>query len=634
MIDRLQKTAAQTVWEDCGLFLSWAVWGYLSADSRYRGSERLLEMSRTWMDRLHTNSQKEDFSLGFWRIHHYTIPLLELEARPALQEKLGIDRYRNYRQLVIDQVRAQTKPESYNDLLRRADKYINIATHPMPIYIHGWLLTGERKYLRMAQRIIHVLARDQLPNGMFPYRYRIHGDQHCEYEAMYYHAMNVRALYLYWWATNSDLARDTLRKSIPYYPLNLEPPYHFNGGADIWWKDQWRTFWPHHIAMVAAATGDGENATIANAMASDKVSHDRYDLIIGWHAYQRMGLQQVKAKRVRGNYVMKDPDIRGVRLRFGRWASTFTTGSYTYTRASAMAVHKAKGYSALHMARPFVRVAPLEKPYRTEPDYSTLGPAGAKYRCASGGQVAALATAYSPSLTSHTWRENQPVAKWRMTELWLMTDSGMLGLISSAATGKHEARELCHQFRFISAEPQELGTKTWKCGELRFRVWRTDFSLVVNERMRRYALGQNDRRDWQIALTDSDRSPEQIAQNPQPAPLSGEAPELKLPELQSFEDGYERFSLVECSPMGAVPFTEASMFRKALIGLRAKKGNERFVVVHNPSSAGLEWAPGPGDRVKARHASWSHEPITTPARIPPGGVLLLRLRMPADSSSR
>ena len=377
----------------------------------------------------------------------------------------------------------------------------------------------------------------------------------------------------------------------------VTPPGQPNAGRD----------WCH--AFLNASMADRLQKTAAQAAWED------CGLFLSWAVWGYL---------FRDRYVMGDPDIRGVRLRFGKWASTFTTGSYTYTRASAMAVHKAKGYSAFHMARPYVRVAPLERPYRTEPDYSTLGPAGAAYTFAPDEHVAALATSYSPALTSHTWRENQPVAKWRMTELWLMTDSGMLGLISGAATGKHEAREVCHQFRFISAEPEELGTKTWKCGELRFKVWRTDFSLVVHERMRRYALGQNGRRDWQITLTDSDRSPEHVAQSPQPAPLAGEAPDLKLPELQAFERGHQRFSLVECSPVSGTPFTEVSMSRDTLVRLRAKKGDERFVVVFNPSSTEHEWAPEPKAQFTVGHASWLHEPVAAPARIPPGGVLLLR----------
>jgi hypothetical protein len=131
---------------------------------------------------------------------------------------------------------------------------------------------------------------------------------------------------------------------------------------------------------------------------------------------------------------MEDPDIRGLRLRSGKWSCTFTTGSFTYTRASAMKVSDdGKSFSALHLARPYVRVAPLDKRWKTEPDFGTLGSEGSDYKLAVLGKMAVVATTYSPALTSHTWRKVQPIAPWKMTELWLMTEHGMVGLIHSEA---------------------------------------------------------------------------------------------------------------------------------------------------------------------------------------------------------
>ena len=512
----LQKASPQKPWEEWEGFLSLAVWGYLSPDSKHRGDKRLIEMCQVWIDRLLKKSEAQDsFKLGFWGFHDYTIPLLEIEARDSLKEKIGNVRAKKFRSLVVKNIQQSSTPAAYNDLLRRADKYVNIAVHPMAVYVHGWLLTGEQRYLRMAHRIVQLLGRDQLPNGMFPYRYQIYGERHSEYEMMYYHAINIRGLYFYWWATGSKLAERIMHKSIPYYPLNLEPPYHFNGGPDIWWKDQWRTFWPHHIAMVAAVTGDGENARIASSMARNNVSHDRFDLAIGAHAYQLMGLKNIEEKPQRTNFIIEDPDIRGVRLRFGPWSSTFTAGSFTYTRTSALKVSdNGKGFTALHLARPYVRIAPLEKPWKTEPDFGTLPAAGASFAVTRSGRETAIVTHYSPALTSHTWRPKQPIAPWKMTELWLMTDNGMVGLITSTATGEQEARELCHQFRFISSKPVKKAERNWLFGELRFAVWDTDFAFTIEERMRRSAQGQNDRRDWQIALSDVDRTPEDFAQKP------------------------------------------------------------------------------------------------------------------------
>jgi len=555
----LEKTAAQSKWETCGPFLSWAVWGVLSPDSKFHGDERLLQMSQTWLDTLFRTltTKPEDPKqadtwqperLDTWSFADYTLPLLEIEARPELKAKLGADRVAHLRRIVLANIATSTTPEAFNKLMGDCETYINPITHPMAVYIHGWLLTGERKYLQMAYRIIHTLGRDQLPNGMFPYRYKVYGEGHSEYEMMYYHAMNLRGLYLYWWATGSEEAAGIFRKAVPYYPLNLEWPGLFNGGADIWWKDQWRTFWPLHIAMVAAVGGDGEDAALAGEMARRNTSMDRMDLFLGAHAYQQMALKPVAEQPLRDGYTRLDPDIRGARLRYGRWASTYTAGSFTYTRASAMRVaDDLSSFSALHLARPYVRVAPLEQPWRTEPDYGTLGRYGAKFTHKQVGDAIALGAAYSPALTAATWQDVQPEAPWRMVELWLMTPEGMVGLIDSTATATCEARELCHQFRFIipqDADGARQPDGTWRCGDLRCRIWATDLPFTIAERMRRYSLGQTDRRDWQLSLSDVARSPEHVAQQP----TQEQQATLKLPEMRDYAAGTHHFSLVEVSP--------------------------------------------------------------------------------------
>ncbi|MEN6302337.1 MAG: hypothetical protein ABFD96_06405 [Armatimonadia bacterium] len=592
----LQQSAAGAPWEKCSGFLSWAIWGYLSPDSKFHGDERLVKMSQVWLDTLFKTLETKPTDpkaaekwqpnrLDTWGFTDYSLPLLEIEARPALRGKIGAERVARLRQIVLDNIALNTTPEAYNKLLESAETYVNPATHPMGVFVGGWLLTGEPKYLQMAYRIVNLLGRDQLPNGMFPYRYKVYGEGHSEYEMMYYHAMNLRGLYLYWWATGSKEAEAIFRKSVGYYPLNLEWPGIFNGGPDIWWKDQWRTFWPLHIAMVAAITGDRENAALANEMARRNTSHDRMDLLLGAHAYQQMGLKAVKEGPLRDGYTILDPDIRGARLRYGRWSATYSTGSFTYTRASAMRVADDLGsYSALHLARPYVRVAPLEKLWRTEPDFGTLGRYGAKFTHQQVGSAIALGTVYSPALTADTWGEQQPEAPWRMAEVWLLTPQGMVGLIDSTGTAANQARELCHQFRFIipkDAEAEQQAKGTWKCGDLRLRVWATDLPQVIVERMRRYALGEKDRRDWQLCLSDTERSPEDVAQEPTEEQKAG----LKLPELREYPAGYRRYSLVEVSPLSSPGFAGITrLTENGKAGFIAQTGGKTYRVVLDPQT--------------------------------------------------
>lgn len=606
MGNRLQTTMAGKPWEEWDGFFECATWAYLSPDSQFRGNEALLAMLQTWLDRQFETWQTKPADakaavtwqpnrINALAIGNYALPLLEIENCPVLKTKIGAERLANLRKIVLDNILFHSTPEAYNKLMADSDNYINLVFHSLAVYVHGWVLTGEKKYLLMAHRAVHTLGRDQLPNGMFPYRYRVYGGQHQEFEVMYYHNINLRGLYLYWWATGSKEAEAIFRKSVPYYPLNMEPPYFFNDGPAIWWKDAWRTFWPLEIAMVAAVTGDGENAKIANDMARNNISRDRYGLMLGAHAYQQMGLRQVKEQPVRNRYIVPDPDIRGLRLRFDGWASSFSASSFTYTRVSAMRVtDDLSRFSALHLARPYVRVADMASSYRIEPDYGTLGREGSFLAQVVTGRCAVAATRYAPALTSETWAETQTHAPWQMAEVWLLTDQGVVGLMDSTATAGSKARELCHQFRFII--PGDLDAVQaaddpglFNCGDLRFRVWATDLPFRIRERMRQTAAGEHDRRNWQLALSDTDRSPEHVAQEP---PSTGQAkPLLRLPETRDYPKDYRRYSLTEVSPRSTPGFAAVQVAsRNGVLAFRARSGDEELLAMFNPGAVAADYA--------------------------------------------
>lgn len=619
--DSLEKSMVKTPWRTCDKFLSWAVWGYLSPDSKYRGDERLVTMSRAWiegfLEKINTRpanpKEAESWVPGLisesWGFEDYSEPLLEIEQDPKLKAAIGEKLCNRYRTAVISAIEVKTTPEKFNTLIDKADTYVNMATHPMAVYIHGWLLTGEEKYLKMAQSVVAILRRDQMPNGMFPYRLRMHGERHLEFETMYYRAIEMRALFMYWWATRSPRALECLERSRPWYPLNLEPPYHFNAGPDIWWKEQWRTFWSLHVAMVAAATGDGENAAIARRMAADKIGHDRFDLVLGALAFNL--LAAVPSKPVRDGYVIHDPDIRGLRLRAAPWSCTFTAGSFTHTRASAMLVDnhgsKGKAFDALSAARTCVRVQPLELVQKIEADYTTLEPEGAELSYAISGNVAAAGTTYAPMRPSDTWNSMQR-APWRMREVWFMTPHGLIGIIDSEALEDQDAYEFNHQFRFIVAygELKKDGGNAWLVGGLRFQVWESDFPEHVVERVRRFAMTPTDRSNFQVSLVDRSRPPEEIAQGSKSNPGGNDSilNQPRLPKKGTISKGYRRTTLASVVPKdGPQPEAVKRLAGSGLVGFTCRVDGKLYDVVYNPTEKPVEWKVGT-----------SAEPITVAPR--------------------
>ena len=96
-------------------------------------------------------------------------------------------------------------------------------------------------------------------------------------------------------------------------------------------------------------------------------------------------------------------------------------------------------------------------------------------------------------------------------------------------------------------------------------------------------MADHDRRDWQLTLSDMDRSPEQLAQDP---PAQGQPkPELKLPDLHDYPLGYHRYSLVEVSPLPGLGFSAVRRIEtKGSVGFEAKLGSKTYRVMLNVRS--------------------------------------------------
>ena len=536
--DRLADSFTHCKWEEYPYFFNWAVWGYLSGDSNYKGDPQLLQMTRTWLDRFLSKPPKVDL----WFFHYYAIPLLEIMADQEAVGIIGKERLDRYRQFLNTYIKNHAAPAMLKDKLKKNAGYTNILLHEFPLHLVNWRLNGDRDSFEFCRQAVSILASQQLPNGSYPYRYHLYGDSHCEADTMYYHAVTTRGLYLFWQYGNNAEALSVLKKSVPYYPLVLEPPYHFSSGGDIWWKDQWRTFWPQHVAMVAAAARDGENAAIALRMGRDNKGVDWFDPVLGAHAFRLMQEEKIPLRPTRNRYIISDPDIRGLRLRYDDWSCIFTAGSYSFTRISAM-ITRETTFNALHLARPVFMTRNYDrKAKRISPGvFATLGRYGTKFNYLIDGEVAMACTSYRQAEDAGTWRPNQSEAPFLHHEIWLITSEGLCGFIVSTVERDCEGFEFMHQYRFIAGK-SEVSPNGYAFGGIDFNIWHTNFSRRLEERTRRFVYDTSNREDFQIALTDSNRSPENVIQSDDPAAI--------LPVRHGYRKGTTFQSLTSICPAG------------------------------------------------------------------------------------
>ncbi|MCC6580758.1 MAG: hypothetical protein IT440_09975 [Phycisphaeraceae bacterium] len=601
-------------------FMQVALWGLLSADSKFREREEWIALLQTGIDKALEDFREADDEKGRpagiigpeMTLPLYSTAMVELDGRTELIERIGVDRVRQYRDMIVHSIRWTVDDARWQKHRQTAVGWFNLLTHVIMPVIHGWVLTEEPKFLAMATDVINQEVDLQLPNGMIPYV------PYGPFEMMYYHAVDVRTLYLYWWYTGSEVAAGGLKKAVPYYPLNIEPPYHWNDGPTIWWKLAWRTFWPAQIAMTAVAAGDGENAEIARQFARDNVSIDHYDALLNAQAFQELACRNIVSKPVRDRYVVQDPDLRdGLRLRYAPWSCTFSTGSSTVTRASCMVTHweegKASTYDAMILARPVIW---FSDPKQTEPDYSTMPPSEVLGVTWAGDRVGLAATNYSPMLTSRTWDIPKITGAWNCAELWLMTDRAMVGLIDSEAMAPQAMRELAHEFRFFGPGSTGVadGDRQWRYGRLGFHVWATDMEQVHVESAPLSLLNAKNTPAWQVCLSDVQRSS-------RPMLMADERDkDCVVPPLRIVTTPYRRFSLVSVEPQGdAVAVTQVQRIGVNPLAFEAAIGGRTYLVYFNQTHRPVKVEPGAD--VKLIHATaaghpeyqWDQKTLAMPA---------------------
>lgn len=576
-------------------FFDWAVWGYLSGDSELQGDERLPERIAEWMDwqlkswktppedpRKKANWKPD--TLDLWTCHTLAFPLAELKSEPEFAAKIGTERLRAYERVIMDNLRGAR--EKFRSRLKENKNYLNMVHHTIPQMAAGYMLTGDRAYLDECEPALEEQLKQMMPNGSFPYRLKLYGPNHYETDFGYYHAVDVRAAYLLWVIGRSSRAKEMLKRSVPYYPLNIEPGGHTNDGAAIWWKDQWRNWWPHHIAMVAVAAEDGENA----AMALHCGSMDYFDNVIGAHAFRLLAEKKIAFKPQRTGYFMADPDIRGWRSRFrmpdgSAFASTVTASPNSYTRTSAM-LSNGRNMTALHHARMSFRRRPIpKKAMQFDPDvFNVTSRNGVRKSAESGiGNIAAIGIDDAVALRGETWRKNgQSLWDGRHRELWLIMPQGVAGLLVSSLDKSRSGAEFAHEYRMIARKAEWNRDSVLLDGTALFRVWQHDFPNRIQEKVRRFVYDPSGRRpDFQLTLSDRERAPEEKIQ-------SGDSA-VKSPAMKQYSAGTMFFSLASFTPSSA-PFRQVTLISKMPVPafLAVAPDGARWLAAYNPEDAAAD----------------------------------------------
>jgi hypothetical protein len=532
-------------------FGMYAVWGLVSPDSEHTDNELLGEMLNTWMDEWYP-AEAGELEAG-WKSWYLYGPLVEITARPKLKEIVGAERLDRAVQRLLEDARDLAE-RRWPNAIEKAIEIVNFAGHgDVAALTLGWVLAREYEpdfapaLFERAAFAMRMMDWHMESNGTIRYLYNPDFEEpQLVAETMYYHNINIRAIYLHWWFTGDDVSLRLLDRQRPYYKFRLLPWVGRGGDSHgthyhsaIWWKEQWRTFWPGAVALAAAATGDGELATIALTMAERGTGADRKFADWAVHGYKQMALRGVEPEPRAERLLVADPDIGGLRMRYGQLSSVFTSNSFGYTLAGTMTPE-----SGLAGAYPLVRLDHLA----ANPEYAFTNLHISSWRKPEAmmdirKDAAFAAGTYKPHNQRTTWRSTHVTGPWRVHQAWLYLPDRIIGLMTLRATDTTEARSAEHIYRLMSKDVTPAGNGVYDAGDIRLTIVDTNLAHQLTEPGRKFSMSTQE--PWrQIVLADRQRPTKPGARE-----TAGGKEEL-LP-MQSYEAGDVFYSLVEVRQINA-----------------------------------------------------------------------------------
>ncbi|MBS3764450.1 MAG: hypothetical protein KGZ25_14225, partial [Planctomycetes bacterium] len=284
----------------------------------------------------------------------------------------------------------------------------------------------------------------------------------------------------------------------------------------------------------------------------------------------QMALRKVEPQPRADNYVLPDPDIGGLRMKFGKLSSVFSSNSYGYTLAGSLTPQ-----SGLAGAYPMVRIDPLA--HNPKYQFSNYHIAGLKKPLSMidiHEKSAAAAGSYVPHDQKTTWRDPHRSGPWQVRQAWLFLPDRLVGLMTLRTTGEAHARNAEHIFRLMTGEVSPAGDAAFEAGDLRLQVGPTNLSHLLVEPARKYSMSTGE--PWQqVVLSDRKRPSKKEARE------ESKDDNAILP-LQDYETGRCFHSLVEIRRINS-PDAHLGLVSQGedLLAFEAEIGPNRYLTVAN-----------------------------------------------------
>ena len=347
----------------------------------------------------------------------------------------------------------------------------------------------ERAELR-AQRdgFLRILQLAVYPMGAFAY---IHAQNECHV----YHQFDVAYLARFWKLTGDPAVLELLRKTIPYYPYNVEPAGMPEYYTDPCWKHYWAGGDAIGPGIIAGLFGDPLNQRVAETCAAIWGYGHGHVGAIAAEAWKPVVPQPLP-----NNYVIHDTNVCGPRGRYGPWSFAGNGRDY------GVGFQGKDTFVGCMLTDPQRRPLPLDSAVQVvtaevrlnHTENHWLGgrcfAAHERLSTALGPDFGSLAVRYTVIRPQWQYKQDETLP-WEGVQTWYCSKSRLMGLVSLENTADDRRAAIHGRIRLglkRTLEPVEAssrddlrrstkGASSWKYGRMRVTIHAHNYAAVTSE---------------------------------------------------------------------------------------------------------------------------------------------------------
>lgn len=439
--------------------------------------------------------------------------------------------------------------------------YLNMDVHHILIMEFARRLWGPTPYAAERDAFLRGVESAVYPDGAWPY---INSQNEC----FTYHQLDVAFLARYWQLSRDPAVLATLRKTVPFYPDNVEPAGMPEYYTDPCWKHYWAGGSPQGPEIIAGLFDDGPNKRVAETAAGVGGYGHGYHSAIAAEFFKPLA-----AAPPADSYVRYDRNIEGPRGRYGAWSFAGNGRDYhvgyqgkdTFVGAmiTAPAARPTPLDSALQLVTAEIRTRSDGNHWTGAECFS----AAEKLSTALGKDFGSLAVRYTVSRPN--WHhKSDDLRPWDGVQEWYLSKNRLIGRVGLEATADDTRVAVLGRVRLgmgLTIEPD--GENGWKYGRLRIRLHDHNYARIEIRPSETFFQDKPDRyRSTEITLID---------------PLSAKA---GGPTAVKYPKGSRYWFLVEVYPDDAQPAEDVGPWDQGgATGFSFREAGRRITVLHNPT---------------------------------------------------